>query len=270
MSLESNALVTLADQKTYQKITVATHDSILEMLINEISSRFDEETDRLLRETTKTFYLDGNAEKTIDLPNWPVSSIGSVTEDGTVLTEGSTSDYMLYAEEGYLYKVNGDWTAEKKGILLTNCKAGFKLKEMIYFDSGSEEPSIDDTLVGATSSAEGVVSRIIVTAGTWGGGDAEGEIEFSSVTGTFQDNENVNIDGGSSNVMTVNHPETPTLIPKDLQLAVFKQVAFEFKRYVQQDWGESSRSFPDGSVSFIEKDLLPSVNTILERYRKLR
>lgn len=271
MDLEANALIISADQKTYIGESTATYDDLLKLLINSISTLFDEFTSRNLREQTEaTRYLDGNGEKTIDLPNYPVASIASVTEDDIVLTEGTDEDYILYGDDGYLYKVNGNWTTARKGILLTTLKAGYKLKELIYFDSGSEEPAIADTLVGATSAAEGVVEKIVVTGGTWAGGDAEGWIEFSFVTGTFQDNENINIDGGSSNVMTVNHPETPTMIPKDLQLACMKQVAHEFQQYKNKTWGEMSRSAEDGSISIIsEENLLPSVKETLQRYVKL-
>jgi len=60
-------------------------------------------------------------------------------------------------------------------------------------------------------------------------------------------------------------------VPGDLQLACMKQVAFEFQQYVQKNWGESSRSFGDGSTSmFREITLLEDVKEILNRYRAVQ
>jgi hypothetical protein len=60
--------------------------------------------------------------------------------------------------------------------------------------------------------------------------------------------------------------ETATL-PNDLKLAVMMQVAAEWKRHQQGDWGETSRSFPDGSVTKRSEDpLLPQVKAILNNY----
>lgn len=269
MALENNALVTLTRIKVYIDEAGTTFDAILEILINAISSLFDTYTDRNLKEQTyATLYLDGNGEKELQLPNWPVAAV-TVTEDDIVLTEGIDENYILYAEEGYLYKVSGNWTKNRKGIKLTDYKAGFSLVESRHFDSGSEEPKIADTLVGAGSAAEGIVSKVVFTKGIWGSGTAEGWIEFSSVTGTFEDNENINIDGGSSNVMTVNEPDAIINIPKDLELACMKQVAKDWKRQDKQEWGETSRSFDGGSISIEVSELLKDVKATLDRYRRL-
>ena len=274
MSLDTNALVTLADQKTFLQIagTDTSLDVILELLINSISSLFDKFTGRNLREATyATFYLDGNGKSRLWLPNYPVASIGTVTEDDVALTEGTTHDYIFYTTNDYafLQKVTGLWTTAAKGVKLTAYKAGFKLKNMINFDSGSTEPAVGATLVGATSAATGLITKIIVTSGAWGSDTAAGSVEFSTVTGTFVNNETVNISGGASNVMTVDQAETPTLIPTDLQLACFKQVAWEWKKYSGKRWGESSHSFEGGSISIETVNLLPDVKEILNLYRRL-
>jgi hypothetical protein len=62
-----------------------------------------------------------------------------------------------------------------------------------------------------------------------------------------------------------------TALPGDLKLAALMQVAAEWKRHQQGDWNESSRSFPDGSVSKRNEDpLLPQVKAILDRYVEYR
>lgn len=74
---------------------------------------------------------------------------------------------------------------------------------ILTFDSGSEEPSTNRILQGQTSKSEGKVVEVMLGGGTWGGGDAWGTIELTEVMGTFEDNELVDIEGGTANVLTV-------------------------------------------------------------------
>jgi len=187
MALDANALVTLADQKTYLNISDSNSDSILEILINSVSTLINVYCERTLIETTYTdLYLDGNGEKEIQLPNWPVASITSLAEDETSLTEGLDEDYLLYTSDraAYLWRYGDGWVDMHKGILITYV-AGY------------------------------------------------------------------------------------STVPKDLQLACFKQVAFEFHKWKNKDWGESSRSMADGSISVTTKNLLEDVEETLQRYKAL-
>jgi len=61
------------------------------------------------------------------------------------------------------------------------------------YKSGSGEIEKDDKVNGGTSGATGVVLGITLTSGTWGGGDAVGKIYWKKTTGTFQDDEDINI-----------------------------------------------------------------------------
>ena len=74
--------------------------------------------------------------------------------------------------------------------------------ERLSFSSGSEEPAQGATIVGATSGATATVMFVIRTGGTWGGGNAAGFIFIKARSGTFQA-EDINISGGSSNVLTI-------------------------------------------------------------------
>lgn len=272
MSLETNALVTLARQKTYLKETGATHDTILEMLINGISSFFDLFTDRTqLREKHYTnLLLDGNGKNRLYIPDFPINHVDELLESDVELTEDT--DFYVYSRynQGFL-KRNGDtWLEGHKNIDIT-FGGGFHLVEMFHFDSGGVNiPAIGATLVGNTSAAEGEVSKLTLLSGIWADGDAVGEVEFLSITGTFQDNETVKVDGGAGNVMTVNEPYDIIRVPRDLELACMQQVAVEFQRQQKDEWGETSRSFPDGSVTTMsEEELLPYVKRVLEKYRRV-
>lgn len=72
----------------------------------------------------------------------------------------------------------------------------------VAFTSGSELPSEGNSLVGATSGSYAFFDRLTVTSGTWGAGDAAGMLYIYDQSGVFQA-ENLNILGGTANVMTI-------------------------------------------------------------------
>lgn len=74
-------------------------------------------------------------------------------------------------------------------------------REVAFTSGGPTEPVEGQTVTGATSTATGVIGRVIVTSGTWAGGDAAGRLILKSQTGAFQ-SENINI-GASLDVLTV-------------------------------------------------------------------
>lgn len=80
----------------------------------------------------------------------------------------------------------------------------------LQFDSGSVEPTEDETLTGATSGDTGVVDSVKLESGTWAGGDAVGTVYLTSPTGIgddgecFEDDETVNGSTGGTNILTAN------------------------------------------------------------------
>lgn len=91
----------------------------------------------------------------------------------------------------------GDAKVFTDALILTNISC-----ESVAFTSGSEEPTNGDTLDGATSAESCTFMFAVVTSGTWGGGDAAGVLFVKTVSGAFQA-ENLNINGGTANVMTI-------------------------------------------------------------------
>lgn len=276
MGIEENALVTLARQKAYLKETGATHDTEIETLINGVSSFFDLWCERTrLRERHYTnLLLDGNGENRLYLPDFPINHVDAVEEDDVELTEDT--DFFVYSRhnQGYLTRNGDKWLAGHKNIDITY-GGGFHIIETFHYDSGGTTiPAIGDTLIGNTSGAEGEIILLTLDTGTWAGGDAAGNVQFSSVEegddGYFEDNETIKIGGnGAADVMTVNEPYEIIRVPKDLELACMQQVAMEFQRQQQKSWGEVSRSFGDGSVTTMtEEELLPYVKMVLNRYRR--
>lgn len=59
-------------------------------------------------------------------------------------------------------------------------------------------------------------------------------------------------------------------LPYDITEACLKQIAHEVKRSRAKDWGESSRTFPDGSVTKNVENLLPSVERVCKLYKRYR
>lgn len=271
MALEENALVSLSDLKVYLKLTGDTSfDTLLEILINHISSTFDKIVGRNLAERTYVSQLyDGNNKRRLYLKHYPINSVSALTVNGVELTEGTDKNFIIYADEGYLWRVGGNWAKGNQNIDVSY-KAAYTAISRMNFDSGSEEPVIGATLTSTLGS--GVVTAVKLISGIWGSGTAVGQVEFASITGEFADDEIVNITGGTSNVMTVNEPggsakDSPG-IPGDLKLAAMMQIARAWKEQDKEEWGESSRSMPDGSISLITEDLLPFVAEVLERYKK--
>lgn len=73
---------------------------------------------------------------------------------------------------------------------------------IIQFNSGSVEPTIGETLTGASSSAVGIVKAVHYTSGKWSSDNATGWIELdTSVIGWFP--ENVNGSYGGANILSV-------------------------------------------------------------------
>jgi len=270
MALEENALVSLADLKVYFKLTNTDFDTVLEILINHISTTFDKAVVRNLAEQTYSNQLyDGNNKRRLYLKHYPINSVSAITENEVELTEGDDEDFMRYADGGYLWRVGGTWAGGNQNIDVTY-KGGYAAISRMNFDSGSEEPAIGVTLTSVLGS--GVVTAVKLTSGVWGSGTAAGQVEFSTITGEFADNETVNITAGTSNVMTVNEPggsakDSPG-IPGDLKLAAMMQIGKEWKTQDKQEWAETSRSMGDGSISLMTEDLLPFVAEVLERYKR--
>lgn len=122
------ALVSLEDAKAIIGKTTDEDTAMIELIISGVSAAFNSLTGRNLKyQEYATIYLDGNGSQKLSLPNYPVTSIGTVVEDDITLTEGDDYDYLLYTgnNDAYLQKVSGIWTTSLKGVKLTTFKAGF-------------------------------------------------------------------------------------------------------------------------------------------------
>lgn len=88
------------------------------------------------------------------------------------------------------------WTFQDPDVADENSVYGvFGYVNVIPFDGGVTEIKVGDTLVGHTSAAQGAVTGIAVTSGTWGSGDAAGFAYIKTKLGTFQNDEELWVSG---------------------------------------------------------------------------
>jgi hypothetical protein len=66
---------------------------------------------------------------------------------------------------------------------------------VLNFITGTAEFTVGKTLTGFVSSATGIISSIVVTSGTWIGGDAAGYIVLYNVSGIYSSTETITDNG---------------------------------------------------------------------------
>lgn len=78
-----------------------------------------------------------------------------------------------------------------------------EMDSLAFTSGGTYEVVPGDTIAGQVSLATAIIEEVVLTSGTWAGGDAAGSFYFRTAdkTGTFQ-SENVNV-GASTNVATI-------------------------------------------------------------------
>jgi len=144
-----------------------------------------------------------------------LAAIEATREDiGAVTGSGSILGVHQYNGVKYAFRNNAAGTATKMFKSSTSGWTECDLGRTIAFTSGGTyEISEDDTITGATSGATATVKRIILTSGTWAGGDAAGTLVLYSQSGNLEA-ENLDV-GANSNVATIAGDSTATTLPAD-------------------------------------------------------
>lgn len=88
--------------------------------------------------------------------------------------------------------------------------------ELAFTSGGTTEIAEGDTITGATSMETATVERVVLTSGTWAGGDAAGYLYLSGQSGAFQA-ENLDV-GASSNLATIAGDSTAITMEPDGRL----------------------------------------------------
>jgi hypothetical protein len=127
-------LITLANFKTYlgPAYTGATEDETLSMLIIMVSKMIDNYIGTPVIQATYTnLILSGRGKRILNLPYWPVTAIGTVTEDGeTLINGGDSADFYLVTSESdaYLKKAGGGiWADVPDNVAISTLTAGYAL-----------------------------------------------------------------------------------------------------------------------------------------------
>lgn len=108
MNLVDYALVTLDDTKLFLGITDSSKDNLIKLFINIATDQIEEATGRRFKETTYTDEkFDGNGEKEVLLPQYPVITFTSLSKntaynnsDSWEVVDGE--EYFINEEAGFL------------------------------------------------------------------------------------------------------------------------------------------------------------------------
>lgn len=105
---------------------------------------------------------------------------------GPVPGSGPVRGVVRYNNTVYAWRDNAGGT---EMVIHKSSAAGWQAvslgHELAFTASGTTPIEEGDTVTGGTSSATGVVARVVVESGTWAGGTATGRLILSSTTGTF-------------------------------------------------------------------------------------
>lgn len=116
--------------------------------------------------------------------------------------EGAILGGFFYSGVNYAFRnaVGGATAA-----LYKSTTSGWSLvalgRELAFTSGGVTEIVEGNTITGATSAATAVITRVVLSSGSWAAGTAAGRLYFASQTGTFQA-ENIDV-GASPNLATI-------------------------------------------------------------------
>lgn len=117
-------------------------------------------------------------------------------------------------------------------------------RTLAFTSGGTAEIAIGDTITGATSAATAVVDSIILSSGTWAGGDAVGTLNIHTQSGTLF-NENLNVAGKQDNIATISTASVNNAITSSLEIDCASNEGF---LYVFVDTKSPKTIYWDGSA----------------------
>lgn len=121
---------------------------------------------------------------------------------GPVPGSGQVRGVAFYDNKVFAWRNNVGGTALGMYMSTSGGWAAINLGIEMKFDGGAVAIAEGATVTGATSGATAVARRVLVQNGIWGGSpQASGRLIFTTVTGTFIDNENLTVGGVVSAVV---------------------------------------------------------------------
>lgn len=137
-----------------------------------------EETDVALRIRTKQS-IGAGGKATLNAIVAEVLEVDGVSSVTIEENETDTDYTDLLTNSGFTSDTSS-WTLGNAATLASVSK------KLDFTSGGTHEVIVGDTLTGETGGATAVVSAIILSGGTWAGGDAAGTFYFSAQTGVFE------------------------------------------------------------------------------------
>ncbi len=129
-----------------------------------------------------------------------------------------------------------------------------KYRAIIHFDSGSVEPTVGETVTGATSTNTGVIEYVQLTEGAYADGDAVGVIVLTSPSGynantsrIFSDDEALNGSAAGDDFATVKGQPGVTVsgrLHPDWNLVEYRGIYYcrdHFRWYFKQEWQDEAK-----------------------------
>jgi hypothetical protein len=71
-------------------------------------------------------------------------------------------------------------------------------KQQLFFDGGVTAFVVGQTIEGAETGAKGLIDVVVLSTGTWAGGDAAGYVVLESIDGIFVDGEDITTETGEA------------------------------------------------------------------------
>jgi hypothetical protein len=259
MSLDSNALVTLAEAKTYLGISGSDDDTLLNSLINNSSTAIESYCDRNFIAQNYSEFYNGLGQRKLRLRNFPVTSIQRLaTGSKLALTVSSTDTTDLRAsvevreDKVNLQRFASNGTESNTELTFATYKTTSALATQITSTTGFTAEANDNALttdlyrVGAIDDRATIEFIDASDYAFFGRGNDEGIRMPTSFAGIL-----VDYTAGYTNVAS---------IPKDLKQACLLMVQYLFN-LSKQDTTLASESIGAYSYS-TATDLLTGENQI--------
>jgi len=129
----------------------------------------------------------------------PTSGTDNSVEDSDYRVVDTTKNFMASGVE-----IGGKVQANKPSNTSSSTAIITDIRSYLVFDTGSTaEPVIGTTITGSTSTATGVVTKVILTGGAWATNDATGYIEVNYIKKGVITAETITWSGGSANCISV-------------------------------------------------------------------
>lgn len=170
----------------------ATNDAAGYLVLTGVSGTFQDneslEVSAAAKSTVDGTATGRGATNDTDDATWIQDAEETARSDITAVPgTGAVRGVWRYNNKNYAFRDNVGATACVMHVESTSgwteCDLGY---EIDFTSGGTTEIAEDDTITGDVSGATATVKRVIVTSGTWAGGDAAGRLIIYSQTGTFQ------------------------------------------------------------------------------------